>query len=311
MLHGKQAMDSGMMPRRDEGFMAIAYCLRRMKNKAQRQYIYAHIGELMVTDVDLFMFVKYATLLNLPEPPVADGLLPAVATASVVVPEHAEYPARKRQSELIHGFGRGMKRAIGNWYASKTSAQLSNIMGRRRGLYRWTHRDLFKLCHIKFDASQKDKLQIMKAMFNRGIKVLREMDTMAPQDQPQGSMVRLCQIFRFKMCEDAKDAAQMFVNYAFDMDQVPSHLLADPTFWTIALPSVPYADMLRILLTLHGYGMLSKHADLKALFVERLGNESEVRSSGVQPLQLLSLINGYKMGQRYPEAVKVSARTLY
>lgn len=286
-----------MMPRRDEGFMAIAYCLRRTKSKELRQYIYANIGEIMVTDIDLFMFVKYATLLNLPE---EASSVPANSGNSATIPSQTGPP-----SATVHGFGRGMKRAIGQWYNNKSSAELCNIMGRRRGLYRWTHRDLFKLCHMKFDESQQDKVQIMKAMYNRGVKVLREMDTLAAQERSTGSMIRLCQIFRFKMCEDATDGANMFVRSGFELDQVPSHFLTDATFWTVSLPHVPYADMLRVLLTLHGYGLLGKHPVLKQLFVERLGNREQIRSSGVQPLHLLSLIKGYKAGHRYPESRKV------
>lgn len=317
-------MESGLMPRREEGFMAIAYCLRRVKNKELRQHIYANIGDVMVSDVDLFMFVKYATLLNVPEeeapaPPVQQPVdsseLPqrrARLSLANPVPIEPQLPIGSNPEPVaapanpIHGFGRGMKRAIGQWYTNKTPKELSDIMGRRRGLYRWTHRDLFKLCHIKFDDSQKDKVQIMKAMFNRGVKVLREMDTNAAEDQATGSMVRMCQIFRFKMCEDPTEGAKMFVRNGFDMDQVPSHFLAEPKFWVVALPHVPYADMLRILLTLHGYGQLGKNAALKKCFVERLGNKEQVRSSGVLPLQLLALINGYKSGHRYSESIKVS-----
>lgn len=312
-------MQSGLMPRRNEGFMALAYCLRRLNNKELRKHIYANIGEVMITDVDLFMFVKYATLLNVPDeddqqsgqkitklkqhPMVpSTSQLPRPSISSVPDADPAqpqEPPAQNR------GFGRGMKRAISQWYTSKTASELADIMGRRRGLYRWTHRDLFKLCHIKFDDTQQDKVQIMKAMFNRGVKVLREMDRINAQEQPTGNMIRLCQIFRFKMCEDATDGANMFIHNGFDMDQVPSHFLADPKFWILSLPQVPYTDVLRILLTLHGYGMLGKHPLLKRRFLERLGNQEQIRLSGVQPLQMLSLINGYKAGQRYPEAVKV------
>lgn len=298
-------MKSGSMPRRDEGFMAIAFCLRRTNSNKLRNHIYDNIGELLVTDVDLFMFVKYATLLKKPEeaspqePTEQPGLVPDAVFNPPV-------ESTRNKTKPVHGFGRGMKKAISQWYTSRTPDELADIMGRRRGLYRWTHRDLFKLCHVKFDETQKDKVQIMKAMFNRGVKVLRDIDSVAAQDGPTGGMIRLCQIFRFKMCEEPKAGANMFIMHNFDMDQVPSHFLADHDFWTLALPHVPYLDMLRILLTLHGYGLLAKHSKLKQIFLDRLDNREQVIASKVQPLHLLALINGYKAGRRYSEAIKVS-----
>lgn len=92
--------------------MAISYCLRRVNNigaldKKLKTEIYQSLPELLQTDSDLFLFVSLSNrILN-------DGTTEKT------------------------GFGRGMKKALRQWYEQRTAEELANIFGRNRGMYGW------------------------------------------------------------------------------------------------------------------------------------------------------------------------------
>ena len=55
------------------------------------------------------------------------------------------------------GYGRGLKKAVRNWYLSRSPRDLAYVTTKyvqRRG---WKHKDLFKLCHIFTDTPGESK----------------------------------------------------------------------------------------------------------------------------------------------------------
>lgn len=109
-------MVSNTLRRNDEAILAIAYCLRRIKNippadiPKLRAEIYKDLPELLKTDADMFLFVYLSNeIIN-----------------------RGEVGANRRTS-----FGRGMKKALCEWYEQRTALELSNIFGKNRGMYGW------------------------------------------------------------------------------------------------------------------------------------------------------------------------------
>ena len=47
------------------------------------------------------------------------------------------------------GWGRGVKRAVVNWYLQKNPKQLALEVTRYPGAYSWTHKDVVRMSHIK------------------------------------------------------------------------------------------------------------------------------------------------------------------
>lgn len=109
-------LTSDTLRRNDEALLAIAYCLRRVNNippadvaKLQSE-VYKELPDLLKTDADMFLFVYLSNkILN-------DG----------------ESGTNERTS-----FGRGMKKALCQWYEQRSALELSNIFGRNRGMYGW------------------------------------------------------------------------------------------------------------------------------------------------------------------------------
>lgn len=265
-------MESPFLIRKDECIFALAYCVRQVNNELLKVTVYNSIADLLITDDDLFKFIMYATLMNKPT-------------------ENEQQPK---------GFGRGMKKAVSNWYHKKTPLELANMLGAHRGFYNWTHKDLITMCHVKFDEND-EKLQIIKAMFNRGVKVLKQVET---QEETQTeAMKRLCTIFRLKICENKLDAARMYIENNLEFEHIPAHMYNEPAFWDIVMPTLNYKQLVKIFLTLNDLNLLSNTDELSKKLASQLGKKKLI--TDIEPLQLLSVVTGYEKQKRYPEAIKV------
>lgn len=103
----KKVMLSDTLRRNNEAFLAIAYCLRRVDNIGAEEMvkmkadIYQGLPELLKTDSDLFLFVSFC----------------------------------KKVSNS--NFGRGMRKALSQWYRMRTAEELADMFGRNRGMHGW------------------------------------------------------------------------------------------------------------------------------------------------------------------------------
>lgn len=273
-----KVLESDCLQRRDECLLALAYCVRRIPNEILHTAVYTALIDLLVTDDDLFKFVDFYITL--------------AATGSVA----------------SKSFGKGMRRMVNGWYKRHTAMELANMFGRHRGLHRWSHKDLFSMCHVSFD-SDDERLQVMLALLPRGCKVvgrIEDPNTALPTDR-KPSMQRLCQIFAFKVCEDFEDAARLWTTNHLEFEHIPSHMYDQPKFWLAVLPKLNYGQLLSVLWTLHDQKLLVDTTDLAKKMCVLLGKEHAIvdPASKVQPLQMLSLRNAYRDHTRYAEFKKV------
>lgn len=260
----------------------MAYCVRQVNNEKLRVAVYAGLANLLQSDEELFKFVSYAMSMN----------------------------KLNNDGNPTKGCGRGMKKAISNWYNSLDALALTNMLGKHRGLHGWTHKDLITMCHVKFDEND-EKLAIVKAMFNRGVKVLQQREDVERQlgeaAPPQSdAMKRLCSIFRLKICEDDRDAAKWYIDHQLEFGHIPSHMYNQPNFWDPILSTLNYHQLIKVFLTLNDLNMLKKTDELAKIFSTQMSKRRLVIDSGIESIQLLSILRGYEQKKRYPETVKVN-----
>lgn len=266
--------------------MALAYCVRRVNNEKLREAVYKALPQLLVTDKDLFQFIDYATML------IVNGAgTSTVATAPV--------------ASRAKGFGKGMRKALTQWYLQRSALDLVNMTGRNRGLNRWTHKDLIIMSHVKFIEGD-ERAPIVKELFHRGLKTvetIEENETLATMTPP---MQRFYKISSLKLCEDPADAARKIQLDNLEIEHAPAHFYNEPTFWLALAPRLKYEQLLKTFLTLNDRNLLKEADDLAKKYSLLLGREALVTDSNVQPLQLLSILNGYREKTRYSESRKVN-----
>lgn len=302
----KKVMLSNTLRRNDEALLAISYCLRRVNNIAAldvvklKTEIYKSLPELLRTDSDMFLFVHLSNkILN-------------------------DVDANEKTS-----FGRGMKKALYQWYENRTAEELANIFGRNRGMYGWygsnlqnrpaffsnkklifrTHRDIIHMCHIKFgSADMNDKAKLVATLFKRGsetITELKELQSTVSDETWSKAIRRMYQICSLKVNESAADAAEMIQLHDFEVGHLPAHLISHHQIWDILIPKMNYRELLNVFQTLHTLNMLNPTDPLATKMGSSLGNGELIKASGMHPLEIYRVLKSYQKNERYNETIKV------
>lgn len=195
------------------------------------------------------------------------------------------------------GWGKGLRKMIARWYAKFTPVELANLFGEHRGLFKWSHRDLWILCHIKYDtppppaegasaqtataevdpaegpsaaatsaegasvevpATATDREIVAKFIYKDGQEYLRYLETVVPVEGTlQPGALRMRELQLFKTNESPADAVAKIQQHGFSLEQTPPHLLHHAAVWEALLPSLSYRELLLKLYTLKDLGFLN------------------------------------------------------
>lgn len=175
------------------------------------------------------------------------------------------------------GFGNSLRRAIGNWYASKDDEQVAYQLIKYRQRNGWTHRDV--MMHGR--PSHREVYKYVKPD--------AQIDLMKISPKA-GNMLRYAdQAIHATSVEQVIEAIQI-ANIPWEC--VPTNMLNDPFIWheLFAANAVPY------MATVRNFNRFLKMGD--SLLIDKarniIGNPLLIRKSKVHPIQLL---NAWKANQ--------------
>lgn len=100
---------------------ALAYCARQNRVMELRTLAYEEAATLIDNQADFLMFMKYCVKMK---------------------------AALNENDAGRKGFGKAMRKLVKTWYGKYTNVELADMFGEHRGLYKWTHRDVFALAHL-------------------------------------------------------------------------------------------------------------------------------------------------------------------
>ena len=141
----------------------------------------------------------------------------------------------------MRGWGRGLRKAIGNWYTQRPLKDAVYQTVKYRSRYNWTHRDLLRKSHPMGDGVWSD----LFAWITHG--------TMPSEDD------NLSLIHAY---EEAKTAttprlSTLIRNYRLSWEMVPSEMLDKPEVWRALAQDMPMTALLRNLATLTRVGVIA------------------------------------------------------
>lgn len=93
-----------------------------MKSESLRHAAYAILNKICVLPQHFILFIKFASQIS----------------------KQKELDATNNSK---HGWGQGLRKAVNNWYLSKTPMELAKCVTRYKGRYGWKHKDIIKLSH--------------------------------------------------------------------------------------------------------------------------------------------------------------------
>lgn len=182
----------------------------------------------------------------------------------------------------MRGWGRGLRRAIGNWYNAKEPVELEYGLLKYQSRNGWSNRDLLRLAH------PKPKSEAHAALYKWA----------CGGTIPEG-MVRLEAFERLKTTTDAKAAAEIVREAKMPREAIPTELLKRAEVWDALLESMPLTALVRNLATMTRVGLLTPGSEATKRVVQTLGDADRLRKARVHPMALLLALRTYADGKGF------------
>ena len=185
----------------------------------------------------------------------------------------------------MRGWGRGLRKAIGNWYTQRPLKDAVYQTVKYRQRYNWTHRDLLRKAHSYVTDSQ---MNILFEWITKGT-------LPSWQDHPALHLILAY--------EDAKtagpnDLARIIELRKLTWGMVPSEMLDKPEVWRALTQDMPMTALLRNLATLTRVGVIAPMDSAEVC--ERLrgiGNPTVEDYARIHPTSILSALLTYRTGK--------------
>jgi 60 kDa SS-A/Ro ribonucleoprotein len=182
--------------------------------------------------------------------------------------------------EQFRGWGRALKRAIANWYTSKSVDQVAYQAVKYQNREGYTHRDLFRLSHPETADA---------ALQGLGEWVLRGDSSKAPA---------IVEGFVKAHAASAEEIPALVREYRLSWEMVPTQALNDPKVWEALLDgNVPLGALLRQLPRLTRIGLLAPLGSQAAAVVARLTDKAEIERARIHPIAILTAMKVYAEGK--------------
>lgn len=232
----------GAAPKQDPGLFALALAASH-GSADDMGYALSKVGEVCRTGSTLFTFVSYI--------------------------------------DQFRGWGRGLRRAVGNWYLNREAKDVAYQAVKYRQREGWSHRDLLRLSHPMTADPQ------MKATFDWITK------GSVGEDTP-----RLVEGF-LKAAEPGAKLPKIISEYGLSWEMIPTDKLNDAKVWEALLDgNVPIGALIRQLPRLTNLRMLSplgKNSVLDSV-VSRLTDREQLKRGRIHPLNVLNAMLTYSSG---------------
>ncbi len=191
------------------------------------------------------------------------------------------------EAEQLRGWGRGMRKAIANWYTSADADDLTyqSLKYQQRG--GWSHRDLLRLAHPKPPTEEH--------------RILFKWIVDGELTGPNAKIEAFEQLKRLAAegAGDSEPYVKLIRENRFTRECVPTELLTDPDVWDALLDEMPMTAMVRNLANMTRCGLLAPGSAATNQVIGRLRNETLLRRARVHPLTLLLAQATYAGGRGF------------
>ena len=194
--------------------------------------------------------------------------------------------------EGFGGWGRGMKRAVSNWYIKSGNEQLARQLVKYQSRDGWSNRDVFRLAHPK----TKDAVQ--NALFSW----VTSGELKDPGVLKMSSVADVTGYFHIKAFELAKQATSsreivtLINEFGLPREAIPTEFLKDPLVWDVLLQRMPMGAMIRNLGNMSKVGLLVPMSAALTTVTSRLSDPEKLKKARIHPLGLLMALNTYALG---------------
>lgn len=187
------------------------------------------------------------------------------------------------------GWGRAMRRAVANWYNTKSLKDLVYHVTKYQQRDGWSHKDLLSLAHPAPPSSDHNRV------YNFIVK--GELDKNLDDSSDLNAMLRLEAANDALHCKTAKECVKLIEQFDLAQEHVPSALMKDIEVNNALLKKMPLNAMVRNLGRLTAIGLIAPLSDATEHVVKALTNEVALKKARVHPFALLSALLTYGAGK--------------
>jgi 60 kDa SS-A/Ro ribonucleoprotein len=222
----------------------------------------------------------------------------------------------------LRGWGRGLRRAVGNWYRARFADDLAYQVvkcPRRSG---WSHRDLLRLAHPTPATREQAAVfrWILGGSDSLGRRtVVREVPGLKSDPASEGvvdvgegfprtfravtypgvgELPRLLRgLEEAKRASSAAEVVRLIAEHNLPREAVPANWLGDLSVWEALLHRMPLGTMIRDLGRLTAVSLVKSGSEAAWWIETRLRDPGVLRASGLHPLAFLLARRAYEQGQ--------------
>lgn len=187
------------------------------------------------------------------------------------------------------GWGKGMRRAVGSWFISKTPTSLAYQAVKYKQRDGWSMADLLRLSHPK--ATSNDQNMVMKWIVDG---VLGE-SPMHSGLTENGWEARAFLAACMRIAESDTPTNDIR-DFRIPREALPTELLNRADVWEALLADMPMTAMIRNLGKMTKVGVIGHGSTAEALVVERLRNEGVLKRARAHPIAILAALKTYEQG---------------
>ncbi|XP_033339010.2 RNA-binding protein Ro60 [Megalopta genalis] len=260
-----KAFESNLVPNPETLVFALAVCCRQMKSESLRHQAYATVNKICASPQHFILFIKFASQIS-------------------------------KQKELNssgsskNGWGQGFRKAVNNWYLSKTPIELAKCVTRYKGRYGWKHKDIIKLSH---PVPNTPGGEIVLKYIVRGLDEI-EMQKYAEDTRFTEIIEYIKNVEDFKHCRDDVRAAGLLEMHNLTLDHVPGHLLKSKEIWDVLISSMNLNLLLANLQRIHNLELLKSNTLTVTKIIDQIVNESNIARDKVHPALVFVTIRDYE-----------------
>jgi 60 kDa SS-A/Ro ribonucleoprotein len=194
--------------------------------------------------------------------------------------------------ETMRGWGRVLRKAVGEWYLSMPLEKLAYQLVKYRQRDGWSHRDLLRLSHPKPKTLDQAALfaWVTHGVFTVGIGT--------PDGEPAVKMPSIVEGFNSAQASVSPGMTAGYVRqYRLPREALLTEHLNEKAVWDAMLDvDMPIGAMVRNLATMTRLGILDPVSQGTARVVETLSNGDLIRKARIHPIALLSALLTYRSG---------------
>lgn len=190
--------------------------------------------------------------------------------------------------EGFRGWGRGLRRAIGNWYTHMDSGRLAYQAVKYQQRDGWSHRDALRLAHPKAPTEMHDLL------FHW---ITQGWDAVPAEPMDDKAHQTIWAFEQAKLAQSEADIIKLIDQYRLPWEAIPTQWLGSAAVWEALLPAMPMTALMRNLARLTKLGVLAPMGDKTADVVARLGDQHALRKARIHPIAVLTALKTYANGR--------------